>query len=161
LPKTLDKVVGYLKLQSYDKEVLVINDGSVDKTAEVVNNFSSKFSFVKQVVNEKNQGKAYSVNRGVLTATGDLVLFMDADGSTSIEELDKLLSEINNGYDVAIGSRRVFGANVKQDQVWSRLLLGWVFRQIVSLLLPINIIDTQNGFKLFKKEVAKVNSVLS
>ena len=156
LGETLESVCTYLQAKPYQKEVLIINDGSTDNTEILIKGFCNKYPFVKLLNNSKNTGKAFSVNRGMLEADGELILFMDADGSTPIQELEKLKSAIDDGYDIAIGSRRVLGANVIEDQSLPRLFLGWVFRHIVSFILPLNIIDTQNGFKLFKKEVAKI-----
>ncbi len=155
LGQTLRHVANYLESKSYQKEVLVINDGSKDKTGSLVQEFCNKYSFIKLIDNPINSGKAYSVNRGMLLASGRRILFMDADGSTPIEELEKLNKAIEHGFDIAIGSRRVSGANVVEDQSIPRLFLGWIFRHIVSFILPLKIIDTQNGFKLFKNEIAK------
>ena len=155
LPSTLDKVVNYFSSKKYLKELIVVNDCSTDKTSEVIKSHSVNYPYIREIKNTQNRGKAYSVNRGIREAKGELVLFMDADGSTSISELDKLMNWIQNGYDIAIGSRRVDGSSVIVDQNKFRLLLGWIFRHIVKIIMPLDIIDTQNGFKLFKSKVAK------
>ena len=156
LPETLRTIADFLINKDYQKEVFVINDGSVDGTASLVKDFSKKYSFIKLINNDRNRGKAFSVNEGVKIANGEMILFMDADGSTPVTEVQKLVGAINEGFDVAIGSRRVVGANVVHDQSLPRLFLGWIFRHIVSWILPLDIIDTQNGFKLFKRETGKI-----
>lgn len=155
LPSTLDKIVDYFSSKAYQKELIIINDCSSDKTSEVIKSYSEKYPYIREIKNTQNKGKAYSVNRGIGESKGELVLYMDADGSTSILELDKLIYWIQNGFDIAIGSRRVDGSNVVVDQNKLRLLLGWIFRHLVKMIVSLDIIDTQNGFKLFKSKIAK------
>jgi dolichyl-phosphate beta-glucosyltransferase len=156
LPQTLSKVIDFISQQTYSVEILIINDGSTDNTASLVEDLAKNESQIKLIDNRENRGKAFSVNQGIKLASGEYILFMDADGSTPIDEVQKLIEALDCGFDIAIGSRRVFGANVVHDQSIPRLFLGWIFRHIVSIILPLNIIDTQNGFKLFKNQTAKI-----
>jgi glycosyltransferase involved in cell wall biosynthesis len=97
----------------------------------------------------KNQGKGAAVKAGMLSASGDLRLFMDADGSTQIRELTKLLPYVSEGFDVVVGSRLISGAVKKTKQNLTREFLGWVFRNLTQLIMRTDVEDPQNGFKLF------------
>lgn len=153
LSKTIFLINDFLSKQSYKSEIIIVNDGSKDKTVEVANNLISKFPRIRLISNKVNYGKGFAVKVGMLSATGEKRLFMDADGSTPISEVEKLL-EAGKVFDVVIGSRRVGGAEIKEDQSAFRLALGWVFRQIIETILPLGVIDSQNGFKLFSAKSA-------
>jgi dolichyl-phosphate beta-glucosyltransferase len=153
LGKTVFSVVDFLQKQSYESEVIIVDDGSTDKTVEVANDLISKFPIVRLILGKINRGKGFAVKTGMLSAKGERRLFMDADGSTPISEVDKLL-KIGESADVVIGSRRVSGADVKEDQSTIRLALGWLFRHIIETILPLGIVDSQNGFKLFSAKSA-------
>ncbi len=154
LPKTLAQVVDFLGKQSYQSEVIVVDDGSSDDTVGIVKEFASKNSRVKLISNKENHGKGYVVKKGMLASSAQRRLFMDADGSTPISEIYKLNSYIDQGYDIAIGSRRVAGSDVKEDQPLHRIFLGWLFRELVDFILPLGVVDSQNGFKMFNEKSA-------
>src|SRR5579862_1142578 len=105
LPATLNRLAQYLPTLGLRTEVLIVDDGSRDHTAEVAESFRKTISGLRLLSNEKNRGKGYSVRHGMLEAEGDIVLFTDADLSAPIEESDKLIAALKEGYDVAIGSR--------------------------------------------------------
>src|SRR5882757_2411196 len=97
LPSTLDCILAFLQNKSWDAEVIVVNDGSTDDTARVVRNYRERFSVVRLIDNKMNQGKGRSIRDGVAQATGDIILFTDADNSTPIEDVDKLVEAIFAG----------------------------------------------------------------
>ena len=155
LPATLVDYVAYLSSRGFAYEVIVVNDGSSDRTKEVVENFSKLNPAVRLINLERNQGKGNAVKTGALSAEGELVLFADADGATPIAELKRLEDGILAGADVAIGSR---AKKAEDTAVRTKLFLkirGQTFNRIVNALLLPSIRDTQCGFKLFKRECAK------
>jgi dolichyl-phosphate beta-glucosyltransferase len=165
LPKTLQSLDGYLRNQNYDYEILVVNDGSKDKTAEVAENLKLKIRNLKLINNKINQGKGAVVKQGMLEAKGEYRLFADADNSTSIDQTEKMWpyfkktcpEPAEGGYDVVIGSRDVKGAVLDPPQPWLRnVILGEgfkLFRKIVIGLWGIE--DTQCGFKCFSKKAVE------
>ena len=156
IPKTLSKIADYVKKDPDNFEVIVVDDASTDKTSEVSKEFSARIKNLKVLTLEESPfaGKGYAVNKGVLASRGDLILFTDADGSTPIEELDKLLSKISEGYDIAIGSRALQRETVKKRQNFIREYMGRIFNIFVRVLTVKDIVDTQCGFKLFKRETS-------
>jgi len=153
--KTLETVLEYLKKQKYSYELIVVNDGSADKTAEIVNGFIKYYSNIKLLNNDKNMGKGYCVKKGMLEASGNYLLFSDADLSTPITEVNKLLSFVTKDYSIAIGSRSLKGSEILVHQPFYRELMGKIFNRIIKIMLFKGFIDTQCGFKLFRKETAK------
>ena len=154
-PKTLREIDKYLRKQNYDYEIIVVSDGSRDKTAEVVRRLSSQIKHLRVIDNKKNHGKGFVVRQGLKEAKGRYLLFTDADNSTSIDQVEKILPELEKGFDIVIGSRDVKGAVLDPPQPWIRsVILGEgfkLFRKIVIGLWGIE--DTQCGFKAFKREV--------
>ena len=132
-------------------EIIVVNDGSQDGTAAAVQAFPG----VRLLELQPNRGKGGAVKAGMLAARGRYVLFTDADQSTPIAEMDKLLAKLAAGYDLAIGSRAVPGAVVEQPQVWYRMLAGKLFGLGTRLFCLRGIYDTQCGFKGMTWEVAQ------
>ena len=132
-------------------EIIVVNDGSRDGTATVAQSFPG----VRLIDLNPNQGKGGAVKAGMLAAHGRSVVFTDADQSTPIGEVDKLLAKLAAGYDLAIGSRAVPGAEVEQPQVWYRMLAGKFFGVGTRLFCIRGIHDTQCGFKAMKRAVAQ------
>jgi len=147
---TLSSTRDYLSRQSYDWDVIVVNDGSTNNTAELVDGFVKENRGFRLIDNEKNHGKGYVVRQGMLEAKGDLRLFVDADGSTSIDHLDKFLPLIDQGYDIVIGSIEVEGAKISEHAQWYRRLLGRLSKYLIRFMTGLwEIHDTQRGFKLF------------
>jgi len=150
---TLKSVLVYLKGKPYGYEVIVIDDGSSDET------YSRSLEFgdnVKLYRNEKNMGKGGAIKRGIELAIGDYILFMDADNSTDIEEIEKFLPLITSDLDVVIGSRRAKGANVETPEPLIRIVMGWIYYMAASFLLIGKIVSEPNcGFKMYRAEIAK------
>lgn len=153
---TLEKVYGYFISESPDFEIIVVDDGSRDKTSEITETFSKKYQEIKVFTHKENRGKGAAVKTGILNSKGRLVLFSDSDLSTPIEELQKLKKAIDvEGYNIAIGSRTIKGSRIVVKQPLYRRLLGKIFPCLVKLIVLKNFKDTQCGFKLFTKDAAK------
>lgn len=148
---TLDQVLAYLAQQDFPAEVIVVDDGSVDETAEVVQSRQPHAAGLRLVQYRPNQGKGRAVKTGFLVAQGALVLQMDADCSVPLEELDKLLAAVDAGAEVAIGSRALVGARLERRQAWHRELAGKAFGWVQYLVLGLPYSDTQCGFKLYTR----------
>jgi len=153
--KALKKVYEYFKEKKIEFEIIVVDDGSNDKTVEIVEKFSFDKKEIRILKHEKNMGKGAAVKTGILNAKGELILFTDADLSTPIEEFEKLKKEIENGYDIAIGSRGLKDSKIVIPQPFYRRMVGRIFPLLVRLLVINDFKDTQCGFKLFKKETGK------
>jgi dolichyl-phosphate beta-glucosyltransferase len=153
--KTLKKVYEYFKEKKIEFEIIVVDDGSNDKTVEIVEKFSFDKKEIRILKHEKNMGKGAAVKTGILNAKGELILFTDADLSTPIEEFEKLKKEIENGYDIAIGSRGLKDSKIVIPQPFYRRIIGKIFPFLVRLIVINDFKDTQCGFKLFKKEAGK------
>jgi len=151
LGATLAKVLAYVHAQGWDAEVIVVNDGSRDDTADIVRAYSAKDPAVRLVENQGNRGKGYSVRNGMLNARGRVVLFSDADLSSPIEEAPKLFSALDAGADIAIGSRWLRAESQTQRQPLHRQLFGRIYNLILRLTLGLQFADTQCGFKAFKQ----------
>ena len=155
LPATLASVLAYVHAQGWDAEVIVVNDGSRDNTADIVREFAAKDSILRLVENPGNRGKGYSVRNGMLSARGRVVLFSDADLSSPIEEAPKLFQALEHGADIAIGSRWLRAETQTQRQPVYRQIFGRVFNLLLRLTLGLNYKDTQCGFKAFKQRAAQ------
>jgi len=151
LGATLEKVLAYVHKQAWDAEVIVVNDGSRDNTAEIVRSFAAKDPALRLLENPGNHGKGYSVRNGMLNARGRIVLFSDADLSSPIEEAPKLFQALEAGADIAIGSRWLRAETQTQRQQLYRQLFGRIFNLILRLTLGLKFKDTQCGFKAFKQ----------
>jgi len=136
-------------------EILVVDDGSADETAGRAREAGGPV--VSVLSNGRNRGKGYSVRRGMLAATGDLRLMCDADLSTPIEEFPRLLSHLDDGHDVAIGSRALPDSKVEVRQPLYRESMGRLYNQLVRLLFLSGLHDTQCGFKLFTARAARLS----
>jgi dolichyl-phosphate beta-glucosyltransferase len=151
LGPTLEKVLAYVHSQHWDAEVIVVNDGSRDNTAEIIRAFAAKNLILRLVENPGNRGKGYSVRNGMLNARGRVVLFSDADLSSPIEEAPKLFAALDAGADIAIGSRWLRAETQTQRQPLHRQIFGRIFNLLLRLTLGLKFKDTQCGFKAFKQ----------
>lgn len=149
---TIDELPGYLEKRDYSYEVLIVDDGSEDNTANLAQNFAKKHKNVR-VIKNPHQGKAETVKTGVQEARGELVLFTDFDQATPISEVEKLLPFFAE-HDIVIGSRQLPGAKREREPI-HRHLMGLVFNMIVQTIAVRGIRDTQAGFKCFRGAVAK------
>ena len=151
IAETVRKIDDFIRRSPLALELIVVDDGSTDNTAEIVREFPAKG--LRLIQNKKNHGKGYTVRQGVLAASGKYVLFTDADLSAPIEELTKLLEiAIGDGIDVVIGSRSLDRRYIEKHQSRLRELGGIVFNLMVRLLLGMRLHDTQCGFKLFSRQ---------
>jgi dolichyl-phosphate beta-glucosyltransferase len=156
LPESLGRVLAYLEQRGDPFEILVVDDGSKDRTVERALAVCSSVVLVR---NPQNRGKGHAVRQGMLLARGRRRLMTDADLSTPIEELERLLSCMDEGYDVVIGSRALAGARIEVHQPRYRESLGRLFNLLVRWLVVPGLHDTQCGFKLFTGEAARVFEV--
>lgn len=153
---TLRSIQNHLCNSRYTYEIIVVDDGSTDETVSKLEHLITEMPFLKILEMPENQGKGAAVKNGMLAANGDIRLFTDADGSTPIEELEKLIAPIQNGEAaISIGSRYLKESEVEERQpflrrAWSRLANG----VIQKMLLP-GIVDTQCGFKAFTAEATQ------
>jgi len=155
LGSTLDRVLDYVSRERWDAEIIVVNDGSRDSTADLVGEYSKNHSGLRLLENPGNRGKGYSVRNGMLNASGELLLFSDADLSSPIEEAPKLFAAIHAGAEVAIGSRWVRPDLQTQRQSLLRQFYGRIFNVALRILLGLNLKDTQCGFKAFTRNAAQ------
>lgn len=156
IAKTLANIDSFLEKQSYDYEIVVVVNGSKDRTYEIVKQLESTTVQKAVAVNLAEGGKGNAVKRGILEhASGDIIMFMDADNATPISEFTKFLPFFDQGYDVVIASREVEPHLMKVKQSFKRQLLGKMSHLLVRIVLLPGIYDTQLGFKAFKKEAAK------
>lgn len=154
--RNLLEIDQYLKKQSYTYEIVIIVDGSPDNTAEVARNYALQIPHIRVIENHDNHGKGHVVRQGLLEAKGQYRLFMDADGSTSINHLDTFLPEFKKGYDLVMGSRDITGSYIQVRQPGYRVFLGnggnWLIRIVLGLWrFP----DTQCGFKILSGTAAE------
>lgn len=152
---TLEEIAGYLNERAFTYEMLVIDDGSSDKTSEIAGSCSNLFKNYKVLKNISNEGKGYSVRRAMLEAKGEYALFMDADNSTSIDEFDKFLPYLQTNYDVVIASRRMEGSMVEEPQPFLRAKMGEFYIFLSKVMLNMNISDFNCGFKAYNVKSAR------
>jgi dolichyl-phosphate beta-glucosyltransferase len=147
---TLAEIAGYLKEKALTYEVLVVDDGSGDRTSQEASSAAYLFDNFRLMKNPGNMGKGYSVKAAMLSAKGEYALFMDADNSTSIYEIDKFLPYMKTGYDAAIASRRLKESLVDQPQPFLRANMGRFYIFLSKVILGLTPSDFNCGFKLFK-----------
>lgn len=155
LPATLESIAAFLSTLPGETEVIVVDDGSRDKTSTVAQSFLTKIPSIRVVPNGVNRGKGYSVRHGMMEARGRFVLFTDADLSAPIEEAPKLLDALQK-YDVAIGSRALDRRLIEVHESRFREFAGIIFNTIVRVVLRLPFVDTQCGFKAFRREPCRV-----
>lgn len=139
----------YLKKQEYSWEVIIVDDGSKDNTLKLTKDFSNNRKHYK-VLNEPHRGKGGTVIAGMLEAKGEIALFADMDQATPINQVEKLLKELNEGYDIAIGSRAG-----REGAPIIRKAMAYGFSVLRNIVLQLPYKDTQCGFKAFKRKAAK------
>ena len=150
---TLRRAEAYLAQMSYPCEIIVVDDGSSDGAADHI---KKEFPEVTVIRYQPNHGKGYAVKTGMLAARGAFRVFYDADGSTPIEEIDKLWPCFDVGADIVIGSRSIKGADIQVRQRRLREYMGRIFNGFVHLLVMRGVVDTQCGFKAFRGEIVNV-----
>jgi glycosyltransferase involved in cell wall biosynthesis len=155
IPATLRSVVDCIRARSWNAEVVVVNDGSRDDTAQVVRQFALQAPEVRLIENPSNRGKGYSVRSGILHALGDIVMFTDADLSSPIEEAEGLFTAIANGADIAIGSRWLATSRQTHRQPLYRQFFGRCFNALTRMVMSLPFADTQCGFKAFTRSAAQ------
>jgi len=151
---SLHKIGAYLAGQPDFCEVIVVDDGSQDGTAQVIQSLAEAHPWVRLLRNPINTGKGAVVKLGVLSAHGEEIAFCDADLSAPIEERDQLLACLDGGYDIAIGSRIHTAPDKRVQRGILRRLMASAFNLLVRALLVHRIVDTQCGLKAFKRPVA-------
>lgn len=152
---TLDGLQSYLAARPERYEILVVDDGSSDKTVALAQDWQKRSGAnLRVLVNEKNMGKGFSIQRGVFESHGQYIVFIDADLPYELDAIDGFLKALQNGYDLAIGSRILPGSKVKGVPI-PRYLAGQVFSWMVQAVLFGGLPDTQCGFKSFRSDAAR------
>jgi dolichyl-phosphate beta-glucosyltransferase len=152
---TLGKLVNNLEKNFPHFEIIVVDDGSSDDTAEKVKRVAATNRQIALISYSPNRGKGFAVRRGMLRAANDAVLFTDADLSTPVEEIAVALAELARGFSVVIASRRHPESVIALRQSWVRELIGRTFNTLVRLMIGLPYKDTQCGFKCFTRNAAK------
>jgi glycosyltransferase involved in cell wall biosynthesis len=155
IPATLEAVVACVREHQWDAEIIVVNDGSTDATAQIVRDFAVKAPEIRLLENPGNHGKGYSVRNGVLHALGDIVMFTDSDLSAPIEEAERLFGAIAGGADIAIGSRWLDRGRQTHRQPLYRQVFGRCFNAVCRMVMRLPFADTQCGFKAFTRAAAQ------
>jgi len=155
LPATLDKIANYIHSSRPNTEVIVVDDGSKDRTAAVAESYRGKIANLRVLSNGVNRGKGFSVRHGSLEAQGEIILFTDADLSAPIEEADKLLAALKIHH-LAIGSRAMDRGLIEVHESLFREFAGIVFNTIVRIILRLPFVDTQCGFKAFRRGPSRI-----
>jgi glycosyltransferase involved in cell wall biosynthesis len=155
LPASLEKIAAYIKEKRPTAEVIVVDDGSTDATAAIAESWRDRIPRLRVLSNGINRGKGFSVRHGSLEAQGEIILFTDADLSSPMEEGEKLLAALKT-YDVAIGSRAMDRGLIEVHESLFREFAGIVFNRIVRTILWLPFVDTQCGFKAFRRERCRI-----
>jgi glycosyltransferase involved in cell wall biosynthesis len=155
IPSTLERVIACIREHDWSAELIVVNDGSTDTTADVVRGFAADTPELKLIENPRNRGKGYSVRNGMLHALGEVVMFTDADLSSPIEEAERLFAAIAGGADIAIGSRWLESNRQTHRQPVYRQFFGRCFNAVTRAVMGLPFADTQCGFKAFTRHAAQ------
>ena len=151
----LEEVLRTIDSRGWDAEVLVVNDGSTDDTATIVEGYVSRDRRVRLIQNPGNRGKGYSVRNGLLHGAGNILMFTDADLSAPMEEAERLFAAIRDGADVAIGSRWLERSRQTIHQPLYRQIFGRCFNLVTRMVMRLPFADTQCGFKAFRRSAAQ------
>jgi dolichyl-phosphate beta-glucosyltransferase len=153
--QSLDLILEFIKSSKYNIQIIMVNNKSTDNTLNILKRYKKKINNYKIISANEFKGKGYAVKKGVLNSDGDIIIFTDADLSTPIEEIEKIIFEINNGAEVVIGSRQNKKSKVLKRQRILRESMGKIFNKILQLILFTGFKDTQCGFKGFTKKSAQ------
>lgn len=154
ISKSLSTINKFVASKSYASEIIVVDDGSTDKTASVVRQIAKRSNKIKLISHSKNQGKGAAIRTGMLVAKGKFRIFSDADLSMPFWQIDKLLAEATAA-DIVIGSRAICSSNVIIHPKYHRVIISRIFNLVAQMLVLYGIKDTQCGFKLFSERAAK------
>ena len=152
---SLNRILSFMRSQPYASEILIVDDGSQDRTVEVVRGITGGIDPVHVLCSDKHLGKGEGVRVGMLHGRGEYLFFSDVDLSVPIETLSSFLSQLESLCDVAIGTRQKSGASIEVHQPFCRELLGKVYTRLSNWILGLQISDFTCGFKGFRKEAAK------
>jgi len=155
ISQTLFDIDKYLSQVEYSYEILVVNDGSKDNTAEIVDRLMEVIKNLRLINNEINHGKGYVTRQGMLGAKGEYRIYIDADNAISLNQIESFWSYLKQGFDVIIGSIELKGSRAEEHAAWYRRLLGKIAKYIIRILTIWEIHDTQRAFKLFPAYVAE------
>ena len=155
LGRALEQVLRCVRHRAWQAEVIVVNDGSSDDTSDLVRQWMETHPELTLLENAGNRGKGYSVRNGLLQASGDIVMFTDADMSAPIEEAERLFAAIEAGADVAIGSRWLEKQRQTRHQPLYRRFFGRCYNRLTRTVMGLPFKDTQCGFKAFRREAAQ------
>lgn len=159
ITKTLQSVDQYLEKQNFEYEILVVDNGSNDHTVEIVKKLEAttvqNARILEQPPVKPGNNKGNAVKKGIMAASGEYVVFMDADNATPVSEIEKCWPFLEAGFEVVIGSRYIDRSTVKIKQPWYRILLSRLSNSLIQFVLIPHIKDTQCGFKAFRTEAAR------
>ena len=159
IAESLARVATYLEATN-DPELIVVDDGSQDRTRRLIEQIASRYPFIRLIANEKNRGKGHAIRQGILASRGNWVLYTDSDLVYPIEEAEAFIKALEEGGDVAIGSRShpatLFALHPRHfSYIYQRYLVGRTYIKVVNWLLRLQVTDTQCGFKVFRGEAAR------